>query len=288
MQEIIKMLRPKHWSKNLLVFIIPLLSNSLEIKELGLYMCYFMIISLFISGTYIINDLIDIESDKNHPVKKFRPIASGAISQSSALIISIFLLITTLVIAFLLSTTLLNFLMLYLLLTVLYSYIFKYIKYFDIFYLTVFFILRITLGAFLFNNEVTLIFILFTFFSTGAISIAKKYSIMNSASDISSKIKNTLNKNYKKQSLFNLFRTFAIISEVIFTIWIFDSSSIYNSSLFIKILSVALFTIFLFNLIKYTKRFEAEDIIELVLKKNDLLFPFTIFILLLIYGLSKS
>jgi len=288
MKKIIKVLRPKHWSKNLLIFIIPLLSNTLELRNIGIYTIYLLTLSIFISGTYIINDLVDVESDKKHPLKRDRPIASGALSTPSAKKLSITLLVSTLLISITLDIVFTYFLLIYLLLTTLYSYYFKFIKFFDLFYLTTFFIHRIVLGAFLFDTEFTFIFLLFTFFSTGAISIGKKYSIMNSPDTEDSKIKNSLNVNYKKDSLFNLFTIFVIATDLIFAIWIFKENNIYNPSLTIKNLALVFLSIFLFWVYKFTKRFETEDIIELVLRKKELLLSSSIFVLLLLYGLRTT
>jgi 4-hydroxybenzoate polyprenyltransferase len=288
MKQIIKVLRPKHWSKNLLIFIIPLLSNTLELRNIGIYTIYLLTLSIFISGTYIINDLVDVESDKKHPVKRDRPIASGALSTPSAKKLSITLLVSTLLISIKLDIVFTYFLLIYLLLTTLYSYYFKFIKFFDLFYLTTFFIHRIVLGAFLFDADFTFIFLLFTFFSTGAVSIGKKYSIMNSPDTEDSKIKNSLNVNYKKDNLFNLFTTFVIATDVIFAIWIFKDNNIYNPSLTIKTLSLVFLSIFLFWFYKFTKTFETEDIIELVLRKKELLLSSSVFVLLLLYGLRTT
>ena len=288
MKQIIKVLRPKHWSKNLLIFIIPLLSNTLELRNIGIYTIYLLTLSIFISGTYIINDLVDVESDKKHPVKRDRPIASGALSTPSAKKLSITLLVSTLLISIKLDIVFTYFLLIYLLLTTLYSYYFKFIKFFDLFYLTTFFIHRIVLGAFLFDADFTFIFLLFTFFSTGAVSIGKKYSIMNSPDTEDSKIKNSLNVNYKKDNLFNLFTTFVIATDVIFAIWIFKDNNIYNPSLTIKTLSLVFLSIFLFWVYKFTKTFETEDIIELVLRKKELLLSSSVFVLLLLYGLRTT
>lgn len=288
MKKIIKVLRPKHWSKNLLIFIIPLLSNTLELRNIGIYTIYLLTLSIFISGTYIINDLVDVESDKKHPLKRDRPIASGALSTPSAKKLSITLLISTLLISITLDIVFTYFLLIYLLLTTLYSYYFKFIKFFDLFYLTTFFIHRIVLGAFLFDADFTFIFLLFTFFSTGAISIGKKYSIMNSPDTEDSKIKNSLNVNYKKDSLFNLFTIFVIATDLIFAIWIFKENNIYNPSLTIKTLALVFLSIFLFWVYKFTKTFETEDIIELVLRKKELLLSSSIFVLLLLYGLRTT
>ena len=286
MLQIIKVIRIRHWSKNLLIFVIPLLSGNLIFKNLWSYIIYFLVFSLFVSGTYVINDLIDIESDKKHPTKKNRPIASGLLSKKKAVILSSSLLLGTIWIAFMFSKILLIFLILYFLLATSYSYFFKFIKYFDLFYLTSFFILRIILGAYLFETNFTDIFILFTFFSTGTISIAKKYSILNSELINDSKIKSSLNKNYSSRDLLNLFIVFAVVSDVIFAIWIFSNNYLYDFPIFMKIILYVIVTLFLYNFYKYTKNFETEDIIDLILRKKELLTLALLFVLFLLYGLN--
>ena len=77
--------RPKQWTKNLIVFAAPFFSFS-HILDVWIssFVC-FISFCLISSSIYLINDSIDIKSDKQHPSKKFRPIASGLVS-----IISIF------------------------------------------------------------------------------------------------------------------------------------------------------------------------------------------------------
>ena len=127
---------------------------------------------------------------------------------------------------------------------------------------------------------------MFTFFSTGTISIAKKYSILNSELIKDSKIKSSLNKNYSSEDLFNLFIFFAVVSDVIFAIWIFSNNYIYDFPVFMKIILYVLVTMFLSIFYNYTKNFETEDIIDLILRKKELLVLVILFVLFLLYGLN--
>ena len=76
----LKLLRPWQWAKNFLIILPILLSDSFNIEELFYSISLFTLFSLFVSGNYILNDLNDIDLDRNHPEKKYRPIASGKIS----------------------------------------------------------------------------------------------------------------------------------------------------------------------------------------------------------------
>ena len=89
MYQLIILLRPWQWVKNLLIFI-PLLLSSQNINDAfsGL-ISTFVIFSLFVSSTYIFHDIQDIDTDKLHQTKKNRPIAAGRIEVTSAKLISI-------------------------------------------------------------------------------------------------------------------------------------------------------------------------------------------------------
>ena len=86
MKKYIKLLRVEQWVKNLFVFI-PLFfsGNITHLDYLYKSVFAFLIFSLTASSIYIINDYKDIESDKKHPEKCKRPLASGAISKSTAI-----------------------------------------------------------------------------------------------------------------------------------------------------------------------------------------------------------
>lgn len=87
--SIIKLLRPKQWVKNAFV-LAPLIfsSNFHTPYKIGLSLCAFIIFSIAASAVYILNDLKDIEKDRNHPIKsKKRPLASGAVSKKEGIIL---------------------------------------------------------------------------------------------------------------------------------------------------------------------------------------------------------
>ena len=95
MKNYIKLLRTKHYIKNLLIFVPLFFAQSLFYQEKFYQACMGSLAFCFISSAvYILNDLKDIEKDRIHPVKKERPIASGKIKTGTAvriLFICIFL-----------------------------------------------------------------------------------------------------------------------------------------------------------------------------------------------------
>ena len=81
--EIFKVIRCYQWAKNVLVFVPPLAAHTLlEPGTMVLSVTIFMAFSLAASGTYVINDLLDIEQDRRHPRKRKRPFASGTLPLS--------------------------------------------------------------------------------------------------------------------------------------------------------------------------------------------------------------
>lgn len=85
MKNIIRLLRPKHWIKNLLIFIPAFFSGNLwNAKMIGNLIISFLSFSLVSSVVYIVNDIKDLEKDRQHEVKCTRPLASGAVSTKDA------------------------------------------------------------------------------------------------------------------------------------------------------------------------------------------------------------
>jgi 4-hydroxybenzoate polyprenyltransferase len=77
--------RPHHWLKNTLVFVPVLLAHEfLQISNFVYGFVAFVALSLSASAIYLLNDLIDIDSDRKHPTKRFRPLASGALPKWAA------------------------------------------------------------------------------------------------------------------------------------------------------------------------------------------------------------
>src|SRR5664279_435252 len=97
----IKTGRPKEWIKNVFVFAGLLFSGkfnqSHDVLEAFLTFVSFCLIS---SAGYFINDLIDVELDRKHPKKRFRPLAAGELSEGSAMTIAPVLAVVAIAIAF--------------------------------------------------------------------------------------------------------------------------------------------------------------------------------------------
>ena len=92
MKEYIKCLRPHHWIKNILVFLPVIFNRSLFDGELAIKAVVgIAAFSFAASAIYILNDMMDYEKDRAHPVKCRRPIASGKVRKEIAAAIGIVL-----------------------------------------------------------------------------------------------------------------------------------------------------------------------------------------------------
>jgi 4-hydroxybenzoate polyprenyltransferase len=138
----------KQWAKNLLVLAAPLFAETGNHAKFILPTAMaFVAMSLVSSYTYICNDLLDVERDRLHPVKRFRPLASGAISKTLAAWISAFCLFMGMYLALMLGKSSLVIIATYLAIQVVYNWRLKRVPVADVFTLSVGFILRACLGA---------------------------------------------------------------------------------------------------------------------------------------------
>lgn len=162
---ILKMLKIKHYVKNIIV-LLPLIF-SMQSSNLDLWLAELVMIASFCfisSSVYIMNDFIDLEKDKVHPVKSKRPIASGAISKTVAFIIFIILFLLSLFLAYQLNLTCVIVVLSYFLLNVLYSFKFKKYAIIDFACIAIGFILRILAGCYAISVLPSPFVVLMTFF----------------------------------------------------------------------------------------------------------------------------
>ncbi|OUL26718.1 decaprenyl-phosphate phosphoribosyltransferase [Nostoc sp. 106C] len=140
-------LRPRQWTKNLVVFAAPLFAFSVNLPSLLGSLLAFTLFCCASSGFYLINDIADVESDRQHPVKCRRPIASGAVRIPVALAMAVALLGSALTISWLRSPQLGIAITAYALLQVAYNLRLKKTVILDIGAIATGFVLRAFAGA---------------------------------------------------------------------------------------------------------------------------------------------
>jgi len=98
--HIVSLLRPTHWLKNVFVVIpVPFALGGDGVLDLSVFGLGLLAMCVANSSVYVFNDWVDIERDRDHPVKRFRPLASKRVSESTALILSASLAIVAMVLA---------------------------------------------------------------------------------------------------------------------------------------------------------------------------------------------
>jgi decaprenyl-phosphate phosphoribosyltransferase len=145
---LLRQARPKQWVKNLLVFAAPGAAGVLnEWPSLWRSIVIFIAFCLASSGTYYWNDLFDVESDRNHPTKQFRPIASGQIPVGVARLVGSLLLVAGIGLAATTRWQAALVVLAYVVLTTLYSVVLKHIAVVDLIAVAAGFVLRAVGGA---------------------------------------------------------------------------------------------------------------------------------------------
>ena len=179
----IKALRIHQWVKNLLLFVPLFASHKINEPDLLLNgLLAFLFFGLCASSVYLLNDLTDLEDDRHHKTKRYRPFASGSLSLKSGLLVFPALIITALAGSFLLLPWKFTIaLALYYLITVAYSVYLKRKMVVDVLTLASLYTLRIIAGTFAFDVELTFWMLAFSMFIFLSLALIKRYAELQDA-----------------------------------------------------------------------------------------------------------
>jgi len=147
LKSLLKALRLHQWAKNLLIFVPLLCSHVLTSDKLLAALAAFFCFSFTASSAYIFNDLLDIEPDRRHPLKRLRPFASGELSGLAGVVAAVVLLIVGLTGAAFLPGSFFAWLFAYLCVTLAYSGVLKRIALVDVMVLSGLYISRLLAGS---------------------------------------------------------------------------------------------------------------------------------------------
>ncbi len=202
-------IRINHWLKNSLVFL-PAISSQ-KIFQINIFidsLLTFFAFSFIASSIYLVNDLIDVDKDKLHPYKKFRPHAADLIKKETIYLTIIFFTSIGIILSLILSFNFFLILILYAILNFLYFNFFKKIIVLDAFILMFFYLTRVISGHIVNDIEFSIWLLSFVFFIFLSLSFLKKFT------DI--KITNADNRilEYKKKHL-QILQIFGIGSSVV-------------------------------------------------------------------------
>jgi 4-hydroxybenzoate polyprenyltransferase len=154
LRALFKSMRPRQWTKNIIVYAALVFDQQFFHLEAFLRTTAgFILFCLISSAVYIFNDLADVESDRQHPEKKNRPIASGKLPISVAWSAGIALVLISLPLGYLLSPAFFAVLLVYFLLNLAYSLWLKHIAILDVLIIAAGFVLRVHAGVTLIHVE---------------------------------------------------------------------------------------------------------------------------------------
>lgn len=167
-----KAMRPHQWLKNALIFLPILLGHQLDAASLGLAMLAFMAFSLIASSVYLLNDLLDLASDRAHPRKRLRPFAAGTLPLAWGTVLAPGLLLIGTLLSALVGMQFLAVMCIYYVVTTVYSFSLKRKLVIDICTLAGLYTIRIIAGGVATGTVLSvwlLAFSIFFFFALAAI-----------------------------------------------------------------------------------------------------------------------
>jgi len=223
-QIIIRLLRINQWYKNIIIFLPVVFSlNFFETEALLLSFLGFIALCLVSSAGYIRNDIKDLESDKQHPLKKTRPIPAGIISVPRATIISVILLVAGLGLSFSLDWKFGVMTILLLINTEVYSNWLKKIIFVDILSISGNFIIRAISGVILIESTLSPWLILGIFFVALFLAISKRrneFAILKKSAENHREVLN----QYTLSSLNSILVIAAVMVLITYSLYTLDSS----------------------------------------------------------------
>ena len=225
MKAILKEARPNQWTKNVLVFAAPGALGVLNQWEpLWKTLLMFVAFCLVASGTYYWNDIQDVEQDRLHPKKKFRPIASGAIPLPLARIIGTILLLGGPALAGAVRLQAGGVVALYAVLTIAYSTRLKHVALLDLAIVASGFVLRAMAGAAGTQTPMSNWFVLCTTFGSFFIVTGKRFAELVEMGENAGATRASL-KSYTVQYLRQVLVVSCTATVVTYCMWAFENST---------------------------------------------------------------
>lgn len=175
-KSLLRAIRLHQWAKNILIFVPMLLAHALRIPLILNASLAFVCFSLCASATYVVNDLLDIEADRRHPRKRYRPFAAGDLSAATGMAIVALFLTVAFAGAVFLAREYLVWLLAYLVTTLAYSLRLKRVVLVDVLLLSGLYTVRLLAGAAAERVRISPWFAAFSIFLFLSLAIVKRFS----------------------------------------------------------------------------------------------------------------
>ena len=224
-------MRPWHWIKNVFVFAALIFGKKLfgpldeVLISLGSAFGAFLCFCFAASSIYIFNDIIDRNSDRLHPEKSKRPIASGEITVLPAVILAAICLLAAIIGSFLLADTLAYIIIIYIVLMIFYSLMFKHMMILDCIIISIGFCLRAVAGAVVIGADISTWLIVCTFALCLFLGFSKRRSEIAQLGDNSEAFRKTL-AGYTPELLAHMLDVTSGLAIVCFLLYATDDRTI--------------------------------------------------------------
>lgn len=185
--------RPKQWLKNVLVFAAPGAAGVLDNwPELGHALLAFVSFCLAASGIYLWNDALDVDADRQHPTKRYRPVAAGIVSPTTAKLAGTVMAVVAFAVMALTRWEAVAVVAVYVVTTLLYSAWLKHVAVVDLVTIASGFVLRAAAGAAATDVPMSQWFVLCTVFGSLFIAAGKRYAELREVGEEASQVRATL------------------------------------------------------------------------------------------------
>jgi decaprenyl-phosphate phosphoribosyltransferase len=223
---VIKAMRPRQWLKNVLVLAAPVAALGgnvrYDYREVALkVLIAFVAMSLAASSIYLVNDARDVEADRQHPTKRFRPIAAGVVPEWLAYTLAVVLAVAALGISWLATLNLTLVVAIYLVIQLAYCFGLKHQAVLDICIVSSGFLIRAIAGGVAANIPLSQWFLLVMAFGSLFMAAGKRYAEMQLAERTGAKIRKSL-ESYTSTYLRFVWTLSATAMVVCYSLWAFE------------------------------------------------------------------
>lgn len=243
---IIKAVRPRQWVKNVLVFAAPVAAlgddrYAYDYREvLVKVLIAFVVFSLAASSVYLINDARDVEADRAHPTKRFRPIAAGVVPAWLAYWLAVLLGAASLAISWLVTPNLALVMVIYISIQLAYCFGLKHQPVIDICIVSSGFLIRAIAGGVAANVPLSQWFLLMMAFGSLFMAAGKRYAELQLAERTGAKIRKSL-ESYTSSYLRFVWTLSATALVLCYGLWAFERDATGGTSWFV--ISMVPFTV---------------------------------------------
>ncbi|MGW4479232.1 decaprenyl-phosphate phosphoribosyltransferase [Rhodococcus triatomae] len=225
----VKAMRPRQWVKNVLVLAAPLAAGTVDELDVLLPVALaFVVFCMAASGIYLVNDAMDVEADRQHPTKRFRPIAAGVLPVNLAYAMAVVLLGGSIGLSFIANWQLAVVMAIYIVIQLAYCFGLKHQAVIDICIVSSGFLIRAIAGGVAADIPLSQWFLLIMAFGSLFMAAGKRYAELQLAEATGAKIRKSL--EYYTATYLRFVWTLSATAVVIcYGLWAFERDQAENS-----------------------------------------------------------